>query len=369
MDAGHGSLEGLVIDQRFWAGKRVFITGHTGFKGAWMSLLLSRLGAEVFGFALPPEDSNDLFVSAAVERDVQHAIGDVRDFDALLSALTSARPDIVIHMAAQSLVRRSYRQPVETYATNVMGTVHVLEGVRLIPTVRAAVIVTSDKCYENREWPWGYREVDRLGGRDPYSNSKACAEMVTAGYRSSFLNTETGAHVATARAGNVIGGGDWSPDRLLPDAFRAFIAGKPLRIRNPASVRPWQHVLDPLTGYLMLAERLVNEGERFGGGWNFGPPADSEVPVAAVVDALVRHWGDHSSWEKDEIEQPHEAAYLKLDCSKARDQLAWRSLLDLESALRLAVDWYRTHEAAGDIRQVTLKQIALFMERWQRRPH
>jgi CDP-glucose 4,6-dehydratase len=357
--ARHRTLESLVMNRSFWTGKRVFLTGHTGFKGAWLCLLLSQLGAEVFGLALDPESDDGLFVSAAVQDIVHHAIGDIRDLEVLRRAVEAARPDIVIHMAAQALVRRSYREPVETYATNVMGTVHLLECVRSAPTVQAVVIVTSDKCYENREWPWPYREADKLGGRDPYSNSKGCAEMVAAAYRDSFFQAEAAARVATVRAGNVIGGGDWSTDRLVPDAMRAFVSGKPLRIRNPSSIRPWQHVLDPLVGYLILAERLVNEGKRFEGGWNFGPHTDGEVSVAELADALVRFWGEGSRWERDGGEQPHEANYLRLDCSKARILLGWRPLVDFEGALRFTVDWYRAHQRGDDMRRISLEQIAL----------
>ena len=363
MGARRGTLEGLVIDQRFWAGRRVLVTGHTGFKGAWLSLFLSRLGARVFGFALEPATNKDLFVTAEVESCIDHVIGDIREFDTLRQALERSQAEIVIHLAAQSLVRYSYQYPMETYATNVMGTVHLLECIRRSPTVRSAVIVTSDKCYENQEWIWGYRETDRLGGRDPYSNSKACAELVTAAYRSSFLGAESRARVATARAGNVIGGGDWSLDRLVPDAVRAFSAGKPLAIRNPAAVRPWQHVLDPLAGYLILAERLVSDGKRFEEEWNFGPPPESEVPVAALAEALVRHWGRSASWEQDGGAHPPEANYLRLDCSKARDRLAWRPSIDLESALRLSVEWYRACEVDGEVRKVTHEQLDSFLEK------
>lgn len=346
------------MNRSFWAGKRVFLTGHTGFKGAWLCLLLSQLGAEVFGLALEPESDDGLFVAAAVEEMVHHTIGDIRDLAVLRKAIEAARPDIVVHMAAQPLVRRSYQEPVETYATNVMGTVHLLECVRSISTVRAVVIVTSDKCYENREWPWSYREADQLGGRDPYSNSKGCAEMVTAAYRDSFFQTDATARIATVRAGNVIGGGDWSMDRLVPDAMRAFISKQPLRIRNPSSVRPWQHVLDPLMGYLVLAERLLDEGKRFESGWNFGPHMDGEVSVAGLADALVRHWGEGSLWEWDDSQQPHEANYLKLDCSKARNLLGWRPLIDFEDAVRLTVDWYRAYQRGEDMRRISLEQSA-----------
>lgn len=358
MGAGRSSVEDLVIDQSFWAGRSVFITGHTGFKGAWMSLLLSQLGARVSGFALAPENGHDLFAVADVERDVRHRIGDVRDLSELRKAVGEAQPTVVFHMAAQALVRSSYQEPVTTYETNVMGTVNLLEVVRHAPEVQAVVVVTSDKCYDNREWPWGYRETDRLGGRDPYSNSKACAELVTAAYRSSFFEDNAAARIATARAGNVIGGGDWARDRLIPDAMRAFMAREPLLIRNPRSIRPWQHVLDPVAAYLLLAERLVTGARRFEGSWNFGPSAEGDSPVEYIASQLVHHWGNGSQWERDETAQQHEATSLKLDCSKARAQLGWRPMFDLNSALRQTVEWYRAYEAGSDMRAITLAQIS-----------
>jgi CDP-glucose 4,6-dehydratase len=356
------ALESLVIDPRFWRGKKVFLTGHTGFKGAWMSLVLHHLGAEIHGYALAPDDERDLFLTARLEQDVRHTVGDVRDFSALRSAVAKARPDVVVHMAAQALVRLSYAEPVQTYATNVMGTVHLLEAARQAPSVRAIVVVTSDKCYENVGWVWGYRETDRLGGYDPYSNSKGCCELVTAAYRNSFFSAQGCARVASARAGNVIGGGDWARDRLVPDAMRAFTAGEALRIRNPHSVRPWQHVLDPVLGYLLLAERLITQAVPLDEAWNFGPSSASEVPVGTIVNGLVRRWGEGARWEKDCSEQPHEAAYLKLDCSKAQAGLGWRALLDLDKTLQLTVDWYRAFAQGSDMRAVTLGQIASALE-------
>jgi CDP-glucose 4,6-dehydratase len=293
------SLEALVIDPAFWNDRRVLLTGHTGFKGAWAALLLRAMGAEIFGFALPSDNEKSIFATAGVERDLHHRIGDVRDRQAVQAVVEEARPEIVIHMAAQALVRLSYAEPVETYATNVMGTVHVLDAVRRAPPgiVDAVVIVTSDKCYENNGWVWGFRETDHLGGHDPYSNSKGCAELVTDAYRRSFRPSM--AKVASGRAGNVIGGGDWSKDRLVPDAIRAFMANKPLRIRNQEAVRPWQHVLDPVIGYLVLAERLVKDGPRFAEAWNFGPATASEVAVEDVVHRIVTLWGDQACWESD----------------------------------------------------------------------
>ena len=348
----------VVINRDFWRGRRVFLTGHTGFKGSWMALLLASLGADVHGYALEPEDERGLFVAGNVASSMRHVIGDVRDLDALNAATAEARPEIVIHMAAQALVRQSYKDPVGTYATNVMGTVNLLDAVRHVPGVRAVVVVTSDKCYDNVGWTWPYREIDALGGHDPYSNSKGCAELITDAYRRSFFHTEQTALVASGRAGNVIGGGDWAIDRLVPDSIRAFIARMPVLIRNPHAVRPWQHVLDPVLAYLELCERLVTEGRAFAEGWNFGPAAASMVSVSEVLDRLIHLWGDNVRWDHDGGEHPHEAAYLKLDCSKAHARLGWRPLVDLDHASRLTVDWYRAFQAGRDMRAVTLGQIA-----------
>jgi CDP-glucose 4,6-dehydratase len=354
-------MENVVINRSFWDGRRVFMTGHTGFKGGWMTLLLSSLGAKVVGLALPPDSNNGVFNAARMAGDLNHQIGDIRDFARLKNAVSEARPDVVIHMAAQSLVRLSYQEPVDTYATNVMGTVHLLEAVRGLSSIQAVVIVTSDKCYENVEWDRGYRENDHLGGHDPYSNSKGCAELVTSAYRRSFFNAEDSAWVASARAGNVIGGGDWALDRLVPDAIRAFSIGEPLIIRNPAAIRPWQHVLDPLLGYLLLAEHLVKGGIPFAGAWNFGPSTESEVPVEIVVNGLVRRWGNTARWEHKGGHYPHEAAYLKLDCSKARGRLSWRPLIGLDQALDLTVDWYKEQLRGSDMRAVSLRHIDLVL--------
>jgi CDP-glucose 4,6-dehydratase len=350
-----GALEAMVTDRAFWRGRRVFLTGHTGFKGAWMSLLLGHMGADVHGYALAPEEPS-VFETCGVAAGMHHQIGDVRDASALQRALAAAKPDIVIHMAAQSLVRRSYADPVETFAVNVMGTVNVLEAIRHVAEARAAVIVTSDKCYENYSTEQGYREIDALGGHDPYSSSKGCAEIVTAAYRRSFFSAGPCA-IASARAGNVIGGGDWATDRLVPDAMRAFAAGQPLRIRNPDAVRPWQHVLDPILAYLLLAQRLVERGNTFAEGWNFGPDAASELPVAAVVERLTALWGDSARWERDAAVHPHEAALLTLDCTKAKRRLGWRPLIAIDDALSLAVSWYRARQEGRDMRSVTLRQI------------
>jgi CDP-glucose 4,6-dehydratase len=357
-------MEEVVIDRDFWAGRRVLITGHTGFKGGWMSLLLASLGADVFGFALPA-GSQGLFTAARVEEGMNHRLGDVRDAIHVNVAFNEIRPEVVIHMAAQALVRRSYAEPAATYATNVMGTVNVLDAARHVPSVRSIVIVTSDKCYENIGSVWGYRETDRLGGSDPYSSSKGCAELVTDSYRRSFFPGEGAARVATARAGNVIGGGDWAIDRLVPDAIRAFSQHRPLRIRNPSAVRPWQHVLDPVLAYLALAERLAIDGANYDQGWNFGPTNASEVPVRHIVDRLVLLWGARASWEADRGDHVHEAAYLRLDCTKAATLLDWQPVIELDEALQMTVDWYRAGDSGRDMRAFSLAQIDSILSRAQ----
>ncbi|MBV8773832.1 MAG: CDP-glucose 4,6-dehydratase [Deltaproteobacteria bacterium] len=350
-------MEGMVIDPTFWRGRSVFLTGHTGFKGAWMSLLLGRLGVEVHGFALAPESEIDLFVTAEVSREVHGKIGDVRDAQALEDALRASDAEIAIHMAAQSLVRRSYAEVLETYATNVMGTAHLLEAARRVPSVRAVLIVTSDKCYENLAVPHDYRETDGLGGHDPYSASKACAEIVTGSYRRSFFQAADKAVIASVRAGNVIGGGDWARDRLLPDAMRAFAAGELLRVRNPNAIRPWQHVFDPVLAYLRIIERLFTRGHAFAEAWNIGPSPEYQMPVSIIADRVAQLWGGSADWVADQGEHPHEAQFLNLDCSKAATRLGWRPLFSLEAALQLTVAWYRTAHGGANIRESSLAQI------------
>jgi CDP-glucose 4,6-dehydratase len=348
----------------FWQGKRVFITGHTGFKGSWLTLTLFRLGAKITGFALPPPTTPALFDLARVGEGIHSVIADIRDADAIHRAVREARPEILFHLAAQPLVRQSYADPVETYTTNVMGLIHLLEAVRQSDSVRALVNITSDKCYENREWLWGYRENESLGGHDPYSSSKACAEIVTAAWRSSFFapktQTRTQTHIATARAGNVIGGGDWGKDRLIPDILQAISARQPLRLRNPRAIRPWQHVLEPLSGYLLLAEKLYAEGAAWAEAWNFGPADADAQSVQQITKMLAQHWPDALHWEIETESQPHEAYALKLDASKARARLGWRPRLDLRAALAEIARWQQAWQAGEDMRAVTLAQIAAF---------
>ena len=346
----------------FFHGKKVLITGHTGFKGSWLSLWLQSLGAEVIGYALAPPTIPSLFEEAKVGQGMTSVIGDIRDLQHLRSVFAEHQPEIVIHMAAQPLVRYSYIEPVETYSTNVMGTVNLLEAVRATPSVKAVVNVTTDKCYENREWAWGYRENEAMGGYDPYSSSKGCAELVTAAYRNSFFQPSTINHqpltaIASARAGNVIGGGDWAEDRLIPDIMRAIGEGRPVHIRNPHAIRPWQHVLVPLAGYLLLAQKLYEEGAAYAEGWNFGPNDEDAKPVQWIVERLTQSWGEGASWVLDAGDHPHEAHYLKLDCSKAKGRLDWHPRWHLDEALDRIVSWNKQWLAGYDVRKLTLQQI------------
>jgi CDP-glucose 4,6-dehydratase len=353
------------VNTSFWNCKRVFLTGHTGFKGGWLSLWLSSMGAKVTGYALVPNTNPSFFEVAKVEGDLEQShIADIRDLDKLQREMARAKPEIVIHMAAQPLVRYSYINPVETYAINVMGTVHVLESIRSTDSVRAAVIVTTDKCYDNKEWAWGYRENESMGGHDPYSNSKGCAELATSAYRQSYFSPEKYSQhhvaIASARAGNVIGGGDWSEDRLITDAIKAFEANLALKIRNPLATRPWQHVLEPLSGYLVLAQALYQQGSKFDGGWNFGPRVEDARSVQEVVNLLMRSWASPTSWIQDQGEQPHEAHSLSLDCSKARQFLNWIPRWTLEQSIDNIVQWQQAYQNQLNMREISLHQIASY---------
>jgi CDP-glucose 4,6-dehydratase len=353
-------MAGMDVDPEFWRGRRVLLTGHTGFKGSWLSLWLASLGAEVVGLSVDVPTEPSMYRLAGLEESMEWIRADVRDFESLRLAVGRTRPEIVIHMAAQSLVRRSFEDPRETYETNVMGTVNLLEAVRAHGDVRVVVNVTSDKCYENREWEWGYREDEPMGGHDPYSNSKGCAELVTAAYRSSFFETAGDTRLASARAGNVIGGGDWGEDRLVPDLMRAALAGETLRVRNPGAIRPWQHVLNPLSGYLVLAQALWQEPS-FAGGWNFGPSDDDARPVDWIVERVAERWPGGVRCEPDAGPHPHEAHHLKLDSSRARGRLGWRPRWDLASGIDAVVEWYAAYAEGADARALTLAQVERFV--------
>lgn len=355
----------MMVHSDFWNNKKVFVTGHTGFKGSWLCLWLHSLGAKVTGYSLKPPTSPSLFDLCQIEQFIPTQYADIKDKVTLQTAILTVKPDIIIHMAAQPLVRASYLNPAETYETNVMGTVHLLDAVRIATDngikIKAVVNVTTDKCYSNKEWPWGYREIDALGGYDPYSNSKACSELVTDAYRNSFFHPKDyglhGVGLATARAGNVIGGGDWAIDRLLPDCFRTLLEGKKIKIRNPYAIRPWQHVLDSLSGYMTLAEKLYQDGAQYAEGWNFGPDDNDGRSVEWIVKSICAKWGSDASYEIENGFHPHEAHYLRLDCSKAKSKLNWYPRWDVNKAIDKAVEWTEVYLTNQDLRAVCLKQI------------
>lgn len=358
------------ITPAFWNGKKVFLTGHTGFKGSWLSLWLQSMGAQVKGFSLSPPTQPSLFIEANVGVGMVSHIGDIRDQNDIAKSMLEFNPDILIHMAAQPLVRLSYVEPIETYSTNVMGTVHVLDAARKCTNLRAIVNVTTDKCYENKEWEWGYREDEPMGGFDPYSNSKGCVELVTSAYRQSFFNTKDSAYLASARAGNVIGGGDWAQDRLIPDILKAFEINNSVVVRNPLATRPWQHVLEPLSGYLVLAEKLYLEkcDQSFNEqkcnsaeGWNFGPKEEDAQSVEWILNKMVSSWGNEAAWMLDKNPQPHEAKYLKLDISKAKFKLNWEPTWRLEDTLGRIVTWHKSWLLNVNMHSVCIKEIEDYM--------
>jgi CDP-glucose 4,6-dehydratase len=345
------------VNPQFWKGKRVFITGHTGFKGSWLSLWLQEMGAVLKGYSLEPDTNPSLFTEAGIANGMESEIGDIRDLSSMEKSMMDFAPQVLIHLAAQPLVRKSYIDPVETYSTNVMGTVNVLEAARKTTSLKSIVVVTTDKCYENKEWEWGYRENEPMGGHDPYSSSKGCVELVTSAYIRSFFNTDSMAALASARAGNVIGGGDWADDRLVPDILSAFAKAEPVIIRNPLSTRPWQHVLEPLSGYLVLAEALFHKGSAFEGAWNFGPKDEDCRSVGAILDLMTSLWGAGASWTLDKKSNPHEAGFLKLDCSKVTSRLMWHPKWNLDAALEKIIKWHKSWQSHADVKELCLNEI------------
>ena len=356
-------MEGMVasINPSFWQGKKVLITGHTGFKGTWLSLLLKSVGAKVIGYSLGYPSQPSLAKLVELENIVQSIQGDIRNYNSLKQVILKTKPEIIIHMAAQSLVRPAYVDPITTYSTNVMGTVNLFESIRQVEGVRVVVNVTSDKCYENQEWYWGYRENEPMGGYDPYSSSKGCAELVTSAFRNSFFNTPESVALASVRAGNVIGGGDWATDRLIPDIVRALSQEEVVIIRKPQAIRPWQHVLEPISGYLMLAEKLWESGPNYTEAWNFGPLDEDTKSVQWIVEYITQLWGEKAAWKLDKNNHPHEAHYLKLDCSKAHSRLSWFPKTNLVKALEWVVFWYRHFYEGQEAKALTLAQIEEFL--------
>ena len=352
----------MAISKTFWNQKTVLITGHTGFKGSWLSVWLNMLGAGLCGYALKPDTKPSMFEAAGVKKIIESNISDVRDYNKLLAVMKKCQPEIVFHLAAQPLVRRSYKDPLETYQTNVIGTANLLEAVRYVKSVRAVVVITSDKCYENKESNYSYKETDPLGGYDPYSSSKACAEIVTAAFRRSFFQKSNVA-IASARAGNVIGGGDWAADRLVPDCIKNWQASKTVEIRYPYAIRPWQHILEPLAGYIVLAEKLYKHGDKFAGAWNFGPEKSNAKNVAFLVDTLSKLWGEKAKWKKTGTKHPHEAILLKLNCSKAKAELPWKPCWNIEKTLEKTVEWYGAYlENPKKVAAITIEQINQYMK-------
>jgi len=358
-------MENMVVDTEFWKNKKVLITGHTGFKGSWLSLWLQSMGSQVVGVSLEPPTNPSLYKQARVAEDMVSLRADIRDLDKIKEIFYEHKPEIVFHLAAQPLVRYSYHNPVETYQTNVMGTLNILEAIRNVDSVRAAVMITTDKCYENHEWEWGYRENEPMGGHDPYSSSKGCAELLIASYRDSYFPVSNyNKHktaIASVRAGNVIGGGDWADDRLIPDIIRAVQSNSTVHIRNPNSIRPWQHVFEPLDGYIELAEKLFVSGEQYAEAWNFGPKEEDAKPVQWIVERMTKSWGEDANWIVDESEHPHEANYLKLDCSKAHSKLSWWPKWQLDNTLGKIIEWHKEEQKGSDMKSFSLSQIECYM--------
>jgi CDP-glucose 4,6-dehydratase len=359
-------MEGVVVDKSFWKNKKVLITGHTGFKGSWLSLWLQDMGALVTGVALDPPTEPSLYQQAGVAKEMDSLRADIRDLDKIKNIFNEVRPEIVFHLAAQPLVRYSYSEPVETYQTNVMGTLNILEAIRGVDSVRAAVMITTDKCYENREWEWGYRENEPMGGHDPYSSSKGCAELLIASYRNSYFSSSTydehKTAIASVRAGNVIGGGDWAEDRLIPDIIRAVKSNTVVHIRNPNAIRPWQHVLEPLDGYIELAEKLFVSGDEYAEAWNFGPKEEDAKSVQWIVEKMTEQWSEEAGWVVDTGEHPHEANYLKLDCSKSYTRLDWSPKWPLRLALEKIIEWHKEENNDANMKLATLSQIESYMK-------
>jgi len=349
-------MESVGVNPGFWKGKKVLVTGHTGFKGSWLSIWLQHLGAKVVGVSLDPPTEPSLYQQANVAAGMTSLREDIRNGSAIKQLFQQYQPEIVFHLAAQPLVRYSYKKPVETYETNVMGTLHVLEAIRSIDTVQASILITTDKCYENREWYWGYREIDPMGGHDPYSSSKGATELLIASYRESYLS-----NIASARAGNVIGGGDWAEDRIIPDIIRAFQQNKIVEIRNPHAIRPWQHVLEPLSGYMQLAEQIIDNSEEYAEAWNFGPKEEDAKPVEWIAEQMAKQWGNSANWKIDQANHPHEANYLKLDCSKAHAKLNWEPKWNLQTALQKIIEWHKLDPSTGNYKKICIEQIEEYM--------
>ncbi|MGA2914816.1 MAG: CDP-glucose 4,6-dehydratase [Sedimentisphaerales bacterium] len=352
----------MAINKKFWEKKTILITGHTGFKGSWLSIWLNMLGANLYGYALEPDTKPNMFETAGVKKTIKSNISDIRDYNQLLTVMKKCQPQIIFHLAAQPLVRQSYKDPLETYQTNILGTANLLEAAKYVKSVRAIIVITSDKCYENKESNYAYKESDPLGGYDPYSSSKACAEIVTAAYRNSFF-ADSNVAIASARAGNVIGGGDWAADRLVPDCIKAWIKNKTVEIRYPQAIRPWQHVLEPLAGYIILAEKLYKSGKKFAGAWNFGPDEKNTKNVVFVVGNIAKLWGNKAKWKKTGTKQPHEAILLKLNCSMAKTKLQWKLRWNTKQTLEKTIQWYKTYlENPKNIKDITIEQIDQYMK-------